>query len=208
MLAHSNNKPVCVLGHGTVADSVVGMLSADGILVIKRDAESAMNSEDYVDYQYLLGIVKNTKIRKQVIQWTKQQQLNCPVFVHNQSFVANINNIGPGTIVFPQANILNSTIGSHCMFAPFSHVGHRALVGDSCLFLPYSAALGSSKLASFIVLQTRSTVADMVQVTPDSVNILPNSLVTKNIDIPGTYGGSSARFINSNTTDTAQYFNQ
>lgn len=208
MLRHSSNKTVCVIGRGAVANSIMNMLTDLEIPATQRDAEFAMTAEDCVDFQYLIGIVKATAVRHQVICWLKQQQLNCPAFVHQQAFVASNVDVGNGTIIFPHANVLNSKIGEHCMFTPFSHVGHQSLIGDSCLFLPYSSTLGSTTISSFTALQTRSTVLDTVQITAESVNILPSSLVTKDIDKTGTYGGSPARLVNANTTQTAQYFNQ
>ena len=179
---------------------------AENLLCVQRDIESAMIAEDLFEYQYLVGIVRATEVRTQALDWLKTNNLHSPVYIHNLAFVASLDLIDVGTIIFPHSNILTSQIGQHCMFAPFTHVGHNAQVLDSCLFLPYSATLGSSKIGSFTILQTRSTVVDWVQINVEHANLLPNSLLTKHIDKSGTYGGSPARWISSDTTKTAKYF--
>jgi UDP-3-O-[3-hydroxymyristoyl] glucosamine N-acyltransferase len=207
MLNNSNNKPVCILGKGTVAKSLATMIKQDGYDCCIRDVESAIISDNFYNYQYLIGVSKASNIRKKAISWLKENMLHSPVFIHNMAFVADPESIDDGTIIFPHANILSSEVGAHCVLAPFTHVGHNAKILESCLFLPYASTLGSSFIASFAVLQTRSTVLDLVQINSEYVNILPASVVTKNIDKSGTYGGSPARYVSSATTITSEYFN-
>jgi UDP-3-O-[3-hydroxymyristoyl] glucosamine N-acyltransferase len=206
MLTNSNNKPVCILGKGTVANSLATMIKQDGYDCCTREVESAITADDFYNYQYLIGVSKASTVRKKAISWLEENMLHSPVLIHNMSFVANPESISNGTIVFPHANVLSSEIGAHCILAPFTHVGHNAKIQNSCLFLPYASTLGSSFISSFAVLQTRSTILDMVHINSEYVNILPASVVTKDINKSGTYGGSPARYANSATTITSDYF--
>jgi acetyltransferase-like isoleucine patch superfamily enzyme len=74
--------------------------------------------------------------------------------------------------------------------------------------LPGSMVLGTSVVAANTLIQTGATVKDNVKITAESVNILPRALVTRDIDVAGTYGGTPARRISSITSLTCDYFNQ
>ena len=94
------------------------------------------------------------------------------------------------------------------MIAPNCHVGHYAELNDRVLMLPGSMVLGTSFVASNTLIQTGATVIDNVKILAESVNILPRTLVTRDIDIAGTYGGTPARRISTITSLTCSHFNQ
>lgn len=206
MLINSNNLPIRIIGNTSVSHDLVNFLTAEDQVCEIINFETAKQDAGSIEYQYLVGIIKDLKLRSQVIQWLEEQLLHCPVFVHDQSYVQNKSKLGKGTLVYPMASVLESHIGNYCMIAPNCHVGHRAIIGNQCYLLPGSMTLGTTYLENNTVLQTRATVIDQVQITATGVNVLPGAIVTKHIDVTGSYGGNPARRINNLSTQESAYF--
>jgi UDP-3-O-[3-hydroxymyristoyl] glucosamine N-acyltransferase len=199
MLIQSNNKPIKIIGAGLVADDLIEFLTNEGHAAIKTTLEEAQASHDCNEYQYLVGILGDIRLRDQAIKWIEKYQLHTPIYVHPSTVLYKDAVIGPGTVIYSLCVIQQCNIGSHCIISSFSMVSHGATIGDQVVMYPYACALGSSKIASGCLLQSRSTVNTHVEISAQHVNLLPLAFVTKNITVPGTYGGSSARMINSST---------
>ena len=206
MLIHSNNKPVRILGLGFIAHEICDYLRIEHVEADCIDIDTALQDNNRDSYQYLIGTSKNTVKRQQIINWLDHNKLNSPSFIHPQSSVHQSAVLGAGIICYPFSLILGSEVKDHVLIGPYCHVGHNAFIDIGTVLLPYSFVLGSSSTGKFTVLQTKANLIDHITISADYVNILPASVVTKNIDIPGTYGGTPARFINSKTSLTSDYF--
>lgn len=208
MLINSNNLPVRIVGIGTMSVDLKEFLTDDKISAEIVKFEDAVSDPNAANYQYLVVTIKSLTLRKKILDWLDENNFHCPVYVHDRAFVQCVDQLGPGTIVYPMASVLKSTVGRHIMIAPNCHVGHYAEIKDRVLMLPGSMVLGTSVIASNALIQTGATVKDNVKITADAVNILPRALVTRDIDTAGTYGGTPARRISTVTSLSCEYFNQ
>ena len=206
MLINSNGLPVRVIGTTSVSADLVGFLIEENYKCEVVTFEDAKASHASHNYQYLSGVVRNLPLKNLIIEWLVANDHHCPAFVHPQSFVQSKNKLGDGTLIFPMASVLNSEIGDFCIVAPNCHVGHRAVLKNRCSLLPGSMVLGSSYLEIGTILQTRATVIDNIKISQENVNILPGSMVTKDITSPGTYGGSPARLVSRASALESDYF--
>ena len=207
MLINSNGTVVRVIGRGTVTTDLLRMMQEIGQAAEAVDFEQAQQDPNYGDYQYLVGVSRSYKLRTAIIDWLEQYNLHSPVLIHRQAYVANVTDLGAGTVVYPMASVLKSTVGRHVLLGVSAHIGHNSTVADRCVFLPYSVILGSVNLGFNAVLQATATVSDTVAIAASHVNILPKSFVTKDIHSTGTYGGTPARRVNDHGVNTAEYFN-
>jgi UDP-3-O-[3-hydroxymyristoyl] glucosamine N-acyltransferase len=208
MLINYNSLPVRIVGVGTMSVDLKEFLINEKINAEIIKFEDAVLDTDADAYQYLVVTIKSLELRKKILDWVDENNFHCPVYVHDRAFVQCADQLGPGTIVYPMASVLKSTVGRHVMIAPNCHVGHYAELDDRVLMLPGSMVLGTSIVAASTLIQTGATVKDNVKITAKSVNILPRALVTRDIDVAGTYGGTPARRISSITSLTCDYFNQ
>jgi acetyltransferase-like isoleucine patch superfamily enzyme len=206
MLIHSNNKPIRILGLGFVAHGICQYLLAENVPAECIDVDTALADDRPECYQYLIGTVRKTGVRQQIVEWLVKNNLNSPSFIHPQSIVAEKVDLGHGIICYPFSLIFKSTLQNYITIGPHCHIGHNCHINTGTVLLPYSFVLGSSVTGNFTVLQTKSNLIDHVTITAEYVNILPGSMVTKNIDVSGTYGGTPARFISSKSSLTSNYF--
>ena len=208
MLMKSNNLPIRIVGIGTMSDDLKDFLIQDKLSVDVVKFEDAVDDPAADQYQYLVVTVKSLTRRSDILDWIDKNNFHCPIYIHEKAFVRYPDNLGPGTIVYPMASILKCVIGRHCMIAPNCHVGHYASLDDRVLMLPGSMVLGTSLVAKNTLIQTGATVKDNVNVNAQGVNILPRALITRNIDVVGTYGGVPAKRISSVGSLECEYFNQ
>jgi acetyltransferase-like isoleucine patch superfamily enzyme len=206
MLINSNGAVVRVIGRGTVTTDLLRMMQEIGRSADAVDFEQAQQDPNFEDYQYLIGVSRSYRLRTAIIDWLEQHNLHSPVLIHKQAYVADVTDLGAGTVVYPMASVLKSTVGRHVLLGVSAHIGHNSTVADRCVFLPYSVILGSVNLGFNAVLQATATVSDTVTIAASHVNILPKSFVTKDIHSTGTYGGTPARRVNDYGVDTAEYF--
>lgn len=197
-----------IVGIGTMSVDLKDFLLDNGISAEIIKFEDAVLDTNAANFQYLVVTIKSLELRKKILDWIDSNNFHCPVYIHDRAFVQCPDQIGPGTIIYPMASVLKSTIGRHIMIAPNCHVGHYAEIKDRVLMLPGSMVLGTSIIASNTLIQTGATVKDNIKITAEATNILPRALVTRNIEIAGTYGGTPARRISTVTSLTCEHFNQ
>lgn len=207
MLINSNNKPVRVLGTGTLSNDIVIMLKETGCEAAAISFEQAKQESSFTEFQYLLGISRSYNLRNDMIEWMSEHNLHSPVLIHEKAYVADVYDLGPGTIVYPMSSVLKSKVGRHVLLGASTHIGHNSHVSDNCVFLPYSSIMGTVYMGFNTVLQATAAIGDNINIDAPYVNILPRSFVTKNITKTGTYGGTPARWVNDHGVNTAEYFN-
>jgi UDP-3-O-[3-hydroxymyristoyl] glucosamine N-acyltransferase len=207
MLIHSNNKPVRILGLGFIAREVYEYLSAENITAECIDIDTALCDNNPNQYQYLIGTVRNIPKKQQIVKWLYDNKLHSPSYVHPQAVVNQNAVLNHGVICYPFSLIFDSILEDYSFVGPYCHVGHNSVIDTGSVLLPYSYVLGSSLTGKFTVLQTRACVIDHITISAECVNVLPAAMITKNISVSGTYGGTPARFVNSKTSSTSDYFN-
>jgi len=209
MLINSNNRPIRIVGIGTMSNDLKDFLTAESDLPVEiltiEDAQSDANADQY---QYLVTTIKSLPRRAAILDWLDQSNLHSPVYIHDRAYVVDPTNLGAGTIVFPMASILKCSVGRYNFISPNCHIGHCVELADRCLMLPGSIVCGSVKAAKNLMMQTGSILKDNIVISAEAVNVLPRSLISKDIDTVGTYGGAPARRISSISCLEAEYWNQ
>lgn len=190
MLINSNKLPIKVIGAGLVADDLIEFLSHENVPAFKSTLEQAQQDSDPKNYQYLVGILGDIKLRQQAVDWLAQMNLHSPSYVHPTTVLYDNVKLGAGTIIYSLCVIQTSVIGEHCIISSFSMVSHGATVGNGVVMYPYACILGSATVASNCLMQSRSTVNTHTAIDAENVNLLPNTFITKDITTGGTYGGT------------------
>jgi sugar O-acyltransferase (sialic acid O-acetyltransferase NeuD family) len=143
------------------------------------------------DTAYIVSITKDRVERQQVIDLLKNYSL--ATFIHSSVIMHGESKVMPGTCVLPNVGIFfNAVVGSHCIIAPYSMIGHSTTVGDNNIINPGTMIAGSCNIGDHCLFGIRSTIIDKLNICSD-VTIGAGSLVTKHIETPGTYVGSPAR---------------
>lgn len=208
MLINSNNKPVRIVGIGTMPNDLKDFLTEERIPVTVHRLEDVQNDPAADQYQYLVMTIKSLPLRAKILDWIDQSGLHVPIYIHDRAYVVDPGSLQPGSIIFPMASVLKCMLGRHTLITSNCHIAHCVEMADRCITLPGSLVCGSVRLSKNTLLQIGSTVKDNVTISAEGVNLLPRSLVTKNIDITGTYGGTPARRINSSSCLESDYWNQ
>ena len=85
--------------------------------------------------------------------------------------------------------IEDTTIGNGVIIDNHVQIAHNAVVGDNTAMAAYSAVAGSAKLGKNCVLAGGAHIVGHISLC-DNVQIMAHTLVTKDIDQPGSYSSS------------------
>jgi UDP-3-O-[3-hydroxymyristoyl] glucosamine N-acyltransferase len=206
MILYDNGLPVKILGYGVAPEEMKTVISAEGIAVECVDGDQAMLAEDYDRYQYLIGRARNMLERKKLADWIRDRKVNAITYLHPTTVTTSNSKIGHGVFSYPYSFVLDAEVSDHVIISGYTAIPHGAYIGEGTVFMPYSHVVGSVVVGKFCGLQMRSSVCDKVRIECDYVNLLPNTIVTKDITKSGTYGGIPARWVNGTTTLTNEYY--
>jgi len=195
MLINSNNRPIKLLGVGSVSRDIQQFLLVENIESSPCSFEQACSTDDADSFQYIVAVAKDQDLRCRIIQWLIGNRLHCPSFIHSASVVAAPNRVGQGSVIWPMSSVLEADLGDFNTIAPNAHVGHQARLGSNCVLLPGAMTLGTTEIADHALLQTGAVVLDGRKISAPNVILLPRSLVNKDINVSGVYGGSPCRKI-------------
>lgn len=88
-----------------------------------------------------------------------------------------------------------TTVGNHTKIDNLVQIGHNVVIGKCCMICGQVGIAGSATLGDYVTLGGRVAIRDHVSVA-SKVRLAANSLVTKDIQEPGDYGGFPAVPIN------------
>jgi len=86
-------------------------------------------------------------------------------------------------------------IGDHTKIDNLVQIGHNVVIGKCCMICGQVGIAGSATLGDYVTLGGRVAIRDHVSIV-SKVRLAANSLVTKDIQEPGDYGGFPAVPIN------------
>jgi len=123
----------------------------------------------------------------------KPQMLNARIGDHVE--------IGSNTCI-DRGSWRETLIGDHTKIDNLVQIGHNVVIGKCCMICGQVGIAGSATLGDYITLGGRVAIRDHVSIV-SKVRLAANSLVTKDIQKPGDYGGFPAVPINEWRRQTA-----
>ncbi|SDY47947.1 sugar O-acyltransferase, sialic acid O-acetyltransferase NeuD family [Jannaschia faecimaris] len=120
--------------------------------------------------------------------------MSLPSLIHPSATVSHTAEIGPGTIVFQNAVIGSACrIGAGCVVNTTASVDHECSMGDYASVAP-RATLGGRVSVGELAFVGMGTTVLQGRLIGERVVLGANSLVTRDLNEPGGYWGTPARF--------------
>jgi acetyltransferase-like isoleucine patch superfamily enzyme len=208
MIITSSTKPIRIIGfaNSTITQEGAYFLSAEylgEITIITPD--EFLSSTDKNNYQYLIFFTLDTEKRKEVIKVVEELNLDCLTYIHDtvvlykdfkKLSVAEIKEfVGKGTVICPFSSVfLNAKIGNHCLVESYCLISHYVNLADNVILHSGTMIAGKTNIGSDCVFNFKSSVLSALTIC-NGVEVGALSNVTKNINIPGRYIGSVARYM-------------
>ncbi|KAJ4976718.1 hypothetical protein NE237_001824 [Protea cynaroides] len=104
--------------------------------------------------------------------------------------IGNHVEIGSNTCI-DRGSWRDTVIGDHSKIDNLVQVGHNVVIGNHCMLCGQVGLAGSVTLGDYVTLGGRVAVRDHVNIA-SKVRLAANSCVTKDISVPGDYGGFPA----------------
>ena len=186
---------ITILGYkqASVTADFVGMMTQAGLEVTVQLPEDFLAGNFDLNGQYIISVTRDLELRRSLSARLDQENLSRATFVHHTCWIDPTAKIGPGTFISPFCTVAsNSEVGKDCLLAPYCLIGHVSKIGNGCLFNPGVNIAGSCTIEDHCKFNLRSSVIDRMFIWTGS-EIGAGSLVTKNIEQPGTYVGTPAR---------------
>ncbi|XP_042477916.1 probable UDP-3-O-acylglucosamine N-acyltransferase 2, mitochondrial isoform X2 [Macadamia integrifolia] len=104
--------------------------------------------------------------------------------------IGNHVEIGSNTCI-DRGSWRETVIGDHSKIDNLVQIGHNVVIGERCMLCGQVGLAGSVTLGDYVTLGGRVAVRDHVNIA-SKVRLAANSFVTKDISVPGDYGGFPA----------------
>lgn len=177
----------------TLTNDMHNLIVSDGNVVTIVHPYDFFNHKYDKDIPCMISVVRDTALRKQLIEYIDNNNIPRASFIHKTCVVDSTSIIGPGAFLGPYASVyFQATVGSDCIIAPYAMLSHKSSIGTGSIMHPGSIVAGTTQIGKYCLLAIRSSVIDNLSIC-DDVLIGAGALVTKNIDTPGNYIGSPAR---------------
>lgn len=133
--------------------------------------------------------------RRIIFKKIKKEKIKILNFIHKSVKLMGKNNIGEGTIIFPDCYIgYKSDIGDGCILQSGCRIEHHNSIGNFCDINPNLTTGGFTKIGNFCEINISVDIINKIIVGEHS-RIGAGSLVLKDIDNNQLYYGRPARFI-------------
>lgn len=169
---------------------------ANSIEEVSEDDLIKMLRNKNISPSAYIGIGENS-IRQKLFE--KFPTLNYPNLYFDSS-LTNINKpiMGAGNVIFESASIsVNCKIGSFNHINAFTSISHDFYCENYNTISPGVIIAGKVSIGSNVFVGVGSTIIDKIKICSDVI-IGAGSLVIKDIEKPGLYYGSPAKFIKVN----------
>ena len=210
MILTKNDKPLRIIGipQSTITQEgayfITGQDKFKGdFAVITPDDFLALADKD--QFQYLCMFTLDTVKRLEVIDLLDSQNLDCFSYVHNSAVVYKdllssswqevVNTIGRGTVISPFTSVLlNSKINNHCLVETYCLISHYSELKRNVILHSGTMIAGKTTIGANSVFNFKSSAINALTICAD-VEVGAMSNVTKDIEKPGRYLGSVARYV-------------
>ena len=194
-----------IIGAGSHARSVMGMLNDLGILVEAIYDDYTIKNENIFGIpcknineiseksKVILAVGDNIKRLKKIHEF--HSMLYEKPIIHPTVYFHESLKVGKSTMVFPNVTInVLVKIGDNCIINSSSIIEHESVIGDNCHISIGSIISGRVKIGNNCFIGAGAVILDGVDIC-GNVIVGAGSVVLKNITYPGTYVGSPAKKI-------------
>ena len=194
MLLHCNtNQPIYIIGTGPYAYELKSWMDNNVSGTIKLIHHNDLNSVPY-NSQIMLGF-QNLEYRKNLLSKNVLTNYLWPTFIHPSAVISNQQLMPIGVVINPQAVIgYGAILENFCNIGILSKIGHASSLGKNNVVSPGTMIGGSTTVGENVFFGQLCSIKDKINICADCI-IGMNSVVNKNITVPGVYVGSPVRQI-------------
>lgn len=189
----------CTIGPGAVISE--GCVVAEGCVVgansvlergVKLGARTHIHPLVFIGHGCELGadceVKPNTTIGGEGYGYATDEKFNHHRLTHyGRVIIEDRVHIGSG-VQIDRGTFLDSQIGAGTKIDNHCHFGHNIQIGRGTIITAGMITAGSVKIGSYCVFGGRTTIAGHISIG-DKVQVSGASVVQKNLDQPGEYGG-------------------
>jgi UDP-3-O-[3-hydroxymyristoyl] glucosamine N-acyltransferase len=189
MLSHyKTNQPIFIIGTGPYAHELKSWMDNDVSVPIELIHHNDFNLVPYGS-QIMLGF-QNLEYRKNLLFKHTLTNYLWPTFIHPSAVVSNNQSMPIGVVISPQAVIgYGATLENFCNIGILSKIGHNSSLGKNNVVSPGTMIGGSTVVKENVFFGQSCSIKDQINICND-IFFTMNSIVSKNINIPGKYIGN------------------
>jgi len=197
----ANQKPICLIGYApsTLTQEAYHFMSQEHsgpVLILEPEQFVDLNNKD--QFQYGVAFTLDQELRKHIIDMVDRQNLDCIRYVHDTVVCYNPDVsavVGRGSFVSPFSTILlGSQIGDHCIVETYCLIAHYSKLGNNVQLHSGTMIAGRTQVGNDSVFNFRSSALNALTLC-DGIEVGAVSTVTKNLERPGRYVGTPARYV-------------
>jgi acetyltransferase-like isoleucine patch superfamily enzyme len=197
----ANQKPICLIGYAqsTLTQEASYFMSQEHTgPVFILEPEQFVKLDNKPQFQYGIAFTLDQVLRKCIIDMVDGENLDCIRYVHDTVVCYNSDVsavVGRGSFVSPFSTILlDSQIGNHCIVETYCLISHYSKLGNNVQLHSGTMIAGRTTIGNDSVFNFRSSALNGLTLC-DGIEVGAASTVTKNLDRPGRYVGTPARYI-------------
>jgi len=197
----ANQKPICLIGYApsTLTQEAYHFMSQEHsgpVLILEPEQFVDLNNKD--QFQYGVAFTLDQELRKHIIDMVDRQNLDCIRYVHDTVVCYNPDVsavVGRGSFVSPFSTILlGSQIGDHCIVETYCLIAHYSKLGNNVQLHSGTMIAGRTQVGNDSVFNFRSSALNALTLC-DGIEVGAASTITKNLERPGRYVGTPARYV-------------
>lgn len=177
----------------SIINDLANMLQAQQSSVSIINPEDFLTGNNTVGQKYIVCVTRDLDLRYKIISFLDHNNLTRGTFVHPDCWIDPTAKIGEGSFVGPFCTVAcGAVLEKDVIVGPYTMISHKAQIGQGTLIHTGALIAGSTTIGKRCIVNIRAALVDKITIC-DNVIVGANSLVTKNISIPGMYLGSPAR---------------
>lgn len=162
-------------------------------VLLHRVEDIQNNSQEWFDCHQFICVSSNVATKKFVTGAIADKRPHYVSIVGGYNQFLNLS-VGEGSYIehYTMAMWEGCEVGNHCTILSYCQIAHDAVIKDYCHFSGYSF-IGYATIGEGTCAGMRTTIVGSIEkpiTTAEYCNYMINSVVTKNIETPGTYHGN------------------
>ena len=152
----------------------VQLIDVDSVLQLPENSQCVIG---FLNIEYRLNFLN--KVRDLTLTW--------PTFIHSTAHVTSPELVTPGTMILPLAFLGHAVkLGNFAFISQTTSIGHACQFGTNTVISPGTTMGGSTTIGDNVAFGQACSIKDKL-IIGSNINFFMNSIVTKNIDNPGSY---------------------
>ena len=188
LLNHDHGAPTYVIGTGVFARECLEVLSREGVRELKNLEFTEFDAVP-AGAQVFLGF-NNTVYRKNFFDRHDIARYRWPTYVHDSAVIEEVSSLGCGVWIYAFVYVgWHSTVGNFNVMGGRADLGHAVHTGRNNYLGPGVTLTGGITTGDNIFFGAGTTVSNYLNICGDT-NFLINSVVHKDVVLPGNYYGN------------------